>query len=154
LAVDHRFGSPSTELKLDVVGSYLKAFTTALRNYWPELWYIDAFAGTGSRTVSFPAREQDLLQEPEEARIERLRGSAQIALDVRPLFQRLIFIEKRPTFCAELDRIAAAHPDRDVRVCPERRMLRLRSTVPVGAGPASGLSCFSILMEWKSSGAP
>ena len=53
MPIDHEFGDQHTELKLSIVEKYLKFFTTALRGKFKELWYIDAFAGTGSRTVRY-----------------------------------------------------------------------------------------------------
>jgi hypothetical protein len=66
-AVDHEFGSQATELKLSVVEAYLRAFTTALRRKFPELWYIDAFAGTGERAERIPARRGSLLGSTQES---------------------------------------------------------------------------------------
>jgi three-Cys-motif partner protein len=94
--VDHEFGSQDTDLKLSIVEGYLKAFTTALKGRFSELWYIDAFAGTGHRTVRVAARDGDLFDEPAPERVEQRRGSAQIAIDVTPPFDRLIFMEQRP----------------------------------------------------------
>ncbi|WP_260694696.1 hypothetical protein [Rhizobium laguerreae] len=45
---DHEFGGQHTEIKLELVEKYLKAYSTALRQKFNSLWYIDAFAGTGS----------------------------------------------------------------------------------------------------------
>ncbi len=42
-SADHEFGSQATELKLSVVEAYLKAFTTALRGKFSELWYAVMF---------------------------------------------------------------------------------------------------------------
>jgi three-Cys-motif partner protein len=56
---DHEFGGVSTNPKLSLVERYLSAFTTALQGK-KELWYIDAFAGTGKRTVRLAARDSDL----------------------------------------------------------------------------------------------
>jgi three-Cys-motif partner protein len=74
------------KLKLSIVESYLKAFVTALTPHFRELWYIDAFAGTGSRTVRDEARDGDLFDAPVPERVEQRRGSAQIAIDVNPPF--------------------------------------------------------------------
>ena len=93
MAVDHEFGAQHTDLKLSIVESYLKAFATALKPYFTELWYIDAFAGTGSRTVRVQAREGDLIDAAVPERVEQRRGSAQIAIDVSPKFDRLVFME-------------------------------------------------------------
>src|SRR5262252_6488960 len=86
---DHEFGSQDTDLKLSLVESYLQAFTTALTVKFSELWYIDAFAGTGERTVRVAARGGDLFDEAVPESVERRRGSAKIAIDVKPPFDRL-----------------------------------------------------------------
>ncbi len=116
MAVDHEFGAQHTELKLSIVESYLKAFTTALKQHFPQLWYIDAFAGTGSRTVRVEAREGGLFDAPTSERVEQRRGSAQIAIDVDPKFDRLVFMDTKPTYCAALRDLADRHQDRDIVV--------------------------------------
>ena len=84
---DHEFGGVSTDLKLSMVQGYLSAFTTALRGRFSELWYIDAFAGTGERTVRLEATAANLFDDEAPERVERRRGSAQIALDTKPSFE-------------------------------------------------------------------
>jgi three-Cys-motif partner protein len=74
MPIDHEFGDQHTELKLSIIEKYLKFFTTALRGKFKELWYIDAFAGTGSRTVRHEERAAGLLDAGEPERIERRRG--------------------------------------------------------------------------------
>lgn len=114
-AADHEFGSQATELKLSVVEAYLRAFTTALRRKFPELWYIDAFAGTGERIERIPARRGGLLGPTQESTIRR-RGSAKIAIDVDPPFDRLIFVERRPRAVEALNELREQHPDRNIEV--------------------------------------
>ncbi len=41
------FGGPWTQKKLRILGLYLNAYTTALKNQRFRLVYIDAFAGSG-----------------------------------------------------------------------------------------------------------
>lgn len=106
----------STDLKLSLVEGYLRAFTTALHGKFDQLWYIDAFAGTGERTVRHAARGGDLLDPPTEERIERHRGSAKIAIDVVPKFDRLIFMDKEPKYCAALRDLAQKNGDRHIAV--------------------------------------
>jgi three-Cys-motif partner protein len=113
---DHEFGGVSTDLKLSMVEGYLSAFTTALRGKFAELWYIDAFAGTGERTTRHAASEGDLLLPRSEERIERQRGSARIAIDVVPHFDRLVFIDKNPRHCDALRSLSRLHPDRKIEV--------------------------------------
>jgi three-Cys-motif partner protein len=116
MAADHEFGAQHTDLKLSIVESYLKSFTTALKPHFSQLWYIDAFAGTGERTVRVAAREGDLFDEPAPESVERRRGSAKIAIDVEPPFDRLIFIDIKRRHCEALRRLAAEHADRDIQV--------------------------------------
>ena len=115
---DHEFGGISTDLKLSVVGEYLQQFTTALRPQFDRLWYIDAFAGTGERTVVVPGREPDMLGPGVDERVERRRGSAKIAIEVEPPFDRLIFMDKRQKHIGALNALRANHPDRSIDVMP------------------------------------
>lgn len=112
---DHEFGNVSTDLKLSLIEAYLNAFTTALRSQFPELWYIDAFAGTGERVIRQVAVAKDLLPGIEE-RIERRRGSAKIALDVSPGFDRVIFMEKKKAYCKALERLREQYPGRVIDI--------------------------------------
>jgi three-Cys-motif partner protein len=110
MPIDHEFGDQHTELKLSIVEKYLKFFTTALRGKFKELWYIDAFAGTGSRTVRHEERAAGLLDSGEPERIERRRGSARIAVDVKPPF------DFKPPYVAALQELAANYPNRQIVV--------------------------------------
>jgi three-Cys-motif partner protein len=116
MPVDHEFGDQHTELKLSIVEKYLKFFTTALRGKFDELWYIDAFAGTGSRTIKYEERAASLLDAGEPETIERRRGSAKIAIDVEPPFDLIVFIENKPQYVAALEELAANHPNRRIAV--------------------------------------
>jgi three-Cys-motif partner protein len=128
-SADHEFGGQHTELKLSVVESYLKAYTRALRSKFENLWYIDAFAGTGARTVRTEARGGDLLEEPVPEQIEQRRGSAQVAIDVTPSFDRIIFIESKAKYCAALRKLAAKHPTRDIAVVEEDANRSIRNAI-------------------------
>ncbi len=116
MVVDHEFGAQHTELKLSIVEKYLRAFVTALTPHFGELWYIDAFAGTGARTVRVEAQDGDLFDAPIPERVEQRRGSARIAIDVDPPFHRLIFIESKPAHCEALRVLAREHKDRRISV--------------------------------------
>jgi three-Cys-motif partner protein len=127
MSIDHEFGGQHTELKLSIVESYLSAFTLALRPYFKNLWYVDAFAGTGTRTVRTERRGATLVEMPIEEAVERRRGSAQIALDVRPEFDFLIFIEKNRNYVAALNDLAARNLQRKIVVAEEDANSALRS---------------------------
>lgn len=115
----HRFGGAWTEVKLDAVNNYFKFFTLALKNQPTpqqpfELWYIDAFAGSGSRRID---RVTGGLFEGEPLGEETidLAGSVLRALDVDPPFKRLVFIEENRDRFRCLQEIAAANPGRNIK---------------------------------------
>jgi three-Cys-motif partner protein len=124
--VEHEFGGYHTELKLSVIENYLKAFSTALNEHFSRLIYIDAFAGSGSRTVRVEAKEGTLLDAPIQESIERRRGSAQIALDITPPFSKLIFIEQNPRYCEALKAIATEQAGRDIEIVEGDANIELR----------------------------
>ncbi|MBK6682857.1 MAG: three-Cys-motif partner protein TcmP [Deltaproteobacteria bacterium] len=109
----HRFGGDWTDAKLDVLAKYLNA----TRRRWrakptPEQpfrkAYIDAFAGTGTRTArarGVERRLRDLLfpDLAEAAPQKLLDGSAKLALQVEPRFDKYIFIERSPERCQQLE---------------------------------------------------
>src|SRR5262249_20229663 len=90
------FGGDWTEQKLERVRKYLVAYATIMKNRQFRVAYIDAFAGTGYRTLkrhdSSLAKIFPEIFEPESRRF--LDGSARIALQVRPRFTKYIFIER------------------------------------------------------------
>lgn len=112
----HEFGDQHTEIKLGLVEKYLQSYAIALRQKFPQLWYIDAFAGTGSRTVRVEAQDGDLFDAPAPERIESRRGSAKIALDIVPAFNRLIFMDQKPAHCRALEALRDEHSHRDIHV--------------------------------------
>jgi len=114
----HRFGGAWTELKLDAVHYYLKFYTGVLKDKPTpsnpfELWYVDAFAGSGSRRVD--RRTGGLFEgEPLGEETVDLAGSVLRALDVDPKFKRLVFVEGHEGRFHSLQAIAAAHPDQNI----------------------------------------
>jgi three-Cys-motif partner protein len=113
---DHRFGSDDTEIKLALVRSYLTSYSTALAGKF-KLWYIDAFAGTGSRTIRHSARLGDFITAEDTPEwIERRPGSARIALDVRPKFDRITLMDAKPRHVAALEGLKAEYPGRDIEI--------------------------------------
>ncbi len=111
----HNFGGAWTELKLDAVAAYLHYYTKVLeaapRPEAPfKLWYVDAFAGSGSRT-SVVTRGGLHEGTPIELEEFELAGSAARALAVSPPFQRLVFIEGHGGRFRDLTRLQDKHPD-------------------------------------------
>lgn len=134
---EHEFGNVSTDLKLSMVAGYLKAFTTALQNRPSprrpfQLLYIDAFAGTGERTVKLAAQEANLLEPSAEARTEARRGSARMAIDTSPPFDRLVFMDCKPRHVQALKDLAASFPDRKIDVVHGDANARLQGAAKRG----------------------
>lgn len=113
---EHEFGGVATDLKLKVVEGYLKAFTTALRPHFKQLWYIDGFAGTGERTERHDAHDGTLFVPASPERVERHRGSAKIAIEISPAFDKLVFIEKDASHCAALEQLKQSYQDRSIEI--------------------------------------
>jgi three-Cys-motif partner protein len=102
------FGGNWTEEKLERVSKYLPAwrriFTSNPRARHFKTWYVDAFAGTGSRAEPERAGEGSLFCDiylDEEATRFRA-GSAKIALGLSAPFDSYLFIEKAKIRVSEL----------------------------------------------------
>jgi three-Cys-motif partner protein len=112
-AAGHRFGGRHTDDKLARLRAYLQAFTSALKHQGFVLIYIDAFAGSGDRTDVIPVLP--LLDgdnvEPQHVDVP---GSARLAIEVAPPFDRLVLIEKNPGRYAALDQLRAEFPGRQL----------------------------------------
>lgn len=104
-ASDGKFGGPWTAEKLEILGKYLGAYTTALKNQPFKLMYIDAFAGTG---------EINLRQDPDARAF--IEGSAKRAIKIEDKpFDRLIFVEKDYERHGNLIRLQRENPLRDIQ---------------------------------------
>ena len=80
--------------------------------------HIDAFAGTGYRTNRQDINPNELMfPEIAEQEVQRfLDGSARIALQVQPKFQKYILIEKDENRFAELQRLKVEFPSDDIEL--------------------------------------
>jgi three-Cys-motif partner protein len=104
--VEHSFGGPWTERKLKCLRDYLCAYRTIFtgneKASYFRTWYVDAFAGTGSRT----AADLPLLDSDDDAEAKAYQeGSARIALDLPSPFDQYFFIEKSRKHADELQRV-------------------------------------------------
>jgi three-Cys-motif partner protein len=92
--IGHSFGGGWTEEKLSRVNKYLCAYTKIMSKQSFRFAYIDAFAGTGYRTVEQDSNDEFLFPELQECEtVSFLDGSARIALQVKPRFTKYIFVE-------------------------------------------------------------
>jgi len=109
----HDFGGDWTTEKLERVAKYLKAYATIMKKKGFPFAYIDAFAGTGYRTLKRSDEpEQPMFPELSEAESQQfLDGSARKALQVQPRFHKYIFIEKDEERFRALQRLRAEFPE-------------------------------------------
>ena len=110
------FGGSWTTEKLERVRKYLKAYTEIMKNWNFHFAYIDAFAGTGYRTYRRDTDPSELMfpEIAEQEVQEFLEGSARIALQVEPRFQKYILIEKDDSQFDELQKLKAEFPSDDI----------------------------------------
>ena len=108
----HRFGGDWTANKLDILRRYLVAYSTALKKQPFKTAYIDAFAGTGYRALRPADNERGLLfpDLADEAPQGLLEGSARLALEIEPRFDRYIFIERDRDRCEQLEGLKGEFP--------------------------------------------
>lgn len=125
----HEFGSQNTEIKLEVVKKYLETYTKALRNIFENLLYIDAFAGTGERTVRVKNQEGNLIDEEVPEHLEQYKGSAQIALDIKPAFDKLIFMDIKRAHIDALNELREHYPNRNIEILKGDANELLRETL-------------------------
>lgn len=114
----HKFGGAWTEVKLDAISAYLVYYNKVLLTK-PRLekpfrrWYIDAFAGSGSRTAQI-SRGGLLEGEPLSVEEIELAGSARKALEIDPPFDRLLFVEPHRRRFQGLAELKTEYPGRNI----------------------------------------
>ena len=140
---DPRFGSHWTRTKLDIIESYLDAYTTALKFQPFQLFYIDGFAGTGHVRIKTDDSDGQKI----------LRGSATRALTVTDrAFDHIILIEEDSGYCRELQRLREAYPGRDIQILNEDANLALQrlSTNWRGRRGVLFLDPFATQVDWTT----
>ena len=107
--VEHVFGGNWTEIKLGLLSKYLAAyrqvFTGNAKARFFTTWYVDAFAGTGSRFQSEAKTPNlgifdEVYEDAESSQYKD--GSARIALGLTSPFHRYLFIEQSTKRADEL----------------------------------------------------
>jgi three-Cys-motif partner protein len=113
--VEHHFGGPWTELKLDAVCYYLECYTKALSQRQFDLWYVDVFAGTGDRTNE-KLTGGLLERQPMRWVTETLPGSAKRAMSIKPPFKHFIFNESDDDHQKALREIKRENKSLDIEI--------------------------------------
>jgi len=109
------FGGSWTDKKLEILKNYLNSYNTALKNQPFKRVYIDAFAGTGYRQQrKLQYSVPDIFEELGQGESEQfLKGSAALALEANPPFDKYIFIESDQDKINELEKLRLAYPQKD-----------------------------------------
>jgi three-Cys-motif partner protein len=102
------FGGDWTREKLMRVEKYLNAYVKIMSRNNFRFAYIDAFAGTGYRTMAQESMKEGSLFPGffDDESYRFLDGSARIALRIRPAFEKYIFVERDARRFLELKKIA------------------------------------------------
>src|SRR5579859_1135498 len=120
MASQYSFGGDWTELKLDLLAKYLRAYTTIFaRNPKAQFYstiYVDAFAGAGYiRAGKHGSAQEALFSELREQDAQRfILGSAARALEVEPSFKQYLFIDKDARHCEELQQLKHKYPQKRI----------------------------------------
>lgn len=112
----HEFGGSWTHKKLENLKKYLSAytkiFTTNPKAKFYKTIYIDAFAGTGYRKKKGNDADSLLLPFFDEVDVQEFYdGSAKIALQNSPRFDKYIFIEQDKERIKSLNTLKSEFPD-------------------------------------------
>jgi len=106
-------GSQDTDNKLNRLRQYLQQYSVALKNQQFARIYIDAFAGTGSKTEIRAALPLFDGGDAEPQEIDT-PGSARIAISIEPAFDTIVLIEEDADRFAELQKLRDQYPDRKI----------------------------------------
>lgn len=111
----HQFGGKWTDIKLTYLRKYLLPYLVIFKRNPKAAWfktiYVDAFAGTGSRSVSVPPEDATVLPNEEDLKMFR-DGSARIALEAEHSFDRYLFIEQNPEYVQQLAQLRREFPQK------------------------------------------
>jgi len=121
VTLHHQFGGQWTEEKLNRLRKYLPAYTKIFkaneRAQFLTTYYVDAFAGTGYRSVKGADNlvgqtlfgGDEITFEDQDAESFN-QGSARIALEVEPSFDNYIFVEQNSAHVEELENLQREIP--------------------------------------------
>lgn len=115
------FGGGWTEEKLKRIAKYLPAYTKIFKSNpkasFLTTYYVDAFAGTGYRNISEKSPEHELFADLAQNDTSMfLKGSARIALEVQPEFDKYLLIDIDPENIIELEKLKSEFNDKKDRI--------------------------------------
>jgi three-Cys-motif partner protein len=116
MILQHQFGGNWSQKKLAILEKYLRAYIIIFKSN-PQAAklvtnYVDAFAGTGYRDPEEDGRGRGFFNDfYDEDSSDLQKGSARIALEIDPLFDRYLFIDKKPEHVVELAKLKETFRD-------------------------------------------
>ena len=114
---EQSFGGHWTAEKLEILRKYLVAYSRIMNRQHFHFAYIDAFAGTGYYKKSTDDESIQLSLLPiSEKENNFLEGSARIALQIKPEFEKYIFIEKDEERFKELEKLKIEFPEKKDKI--------------------------------------
>jgi three-Cys-motif partner protein len=138
----NRFGSIHTTQKLVALEQYLSVYTQALKKLPFVLHYFDAFAGSGECEITI--RDHSIT----------IPGSAHIAIECNPPFQKLIFIEESARKVKALQQLTAEFSNRNIKIVrgdSNEILPQLLSTLnPKTDRAVVFLDPFGMQVDWKT----
>lgn len=118
--MEHEYGGDWTEDKLDKLRKYLPAYTRIFnsnpRARYLTTIYVDAFAGSGYRRSRSRGDAPLFGEVADPDAIALLKGSARIALEVEPPFDRYIFVDVKSAHAKALQALCDEFAHRRDRV--------------------------------------
>ncbi len=150
----HRFGGNWTEEKLEMLrkylAAYMKIFTRNERARFFHTVYVDAFAGSGYRSLPEESTMFDELlgEEPQQF----LAGSARIALNLPEPFNEYLFIEKNQHRAQQLTDLCNEFPQCRIVIKQGDANEALSDWLQTVDWKKLAQLSFSILMECRSNG--
>ena len=106
------FGGLWSLKKEAALTEYLNRYATALKNQHFSIIYLDAFAGTGTRSTPDDNKNHTLF---EDENIE-FDGSAKIALKTNNPFNSYVFVDEKASFCQKLEQLVENFPTRNIEI--------------------------------------
>lgn len=123
---DNVYGGKWSLEKLECIENYLRSFLTVMRQQdWADLWYVDAFSGSGIQR--FPEKDagDSLFDEYDSGIVSFTEGSSLRAIKLTSEFERkgsrgfdhFVFIEKNPSKLVELRELLTSHFPDQIKKC-------------------------------------
>lgn len=147
------FGGSWTEQKLAILAEYLKDYNIALKHQPFIREYVDAFAGTGYRqrqSIIASGIFQDT-EDPESQGF--IKGSAKLALETEPSFDRFVFIESDARKIEELERLRVDHPGKAIEILQGDANVRVQDycrTLRTNVRSVVFLDPFATEVQWST----